>query len=154
MEVIIFLVLFYGGIWLIGTIVSKISETIRRKRERIRDQVASEVLNGLNIESVIDNYKNKLAHIRHTRADPIRGEIEKLKEQIWGKNAVLMERCPRCKKGHLKGHLILRKGQYGKFLACTEYPKCDYTKNISKAREEYKKSINEQIVEDVQKAYL
>lgn len=33
--------------------------------------------------------------------------------------------CPRC-----GGKLILRKGQYGKFYGCSNYPKCKYTKNI------------------------
>ncbi len=33
--------------------------------------------------------------------------------------------CPRC-----DGHLVLRKGKYGDFFGCSNYPKCKYTKNI------------------------
>lgn len=33
--------------------------------------------------------------------------------------------CPKC-----KGKLVQRNGKYGTFLACSNYPKCRYTKNI------------------------
>ena len=33
--------------------------------------------------------------------------------------------CPRC-----GGILLVRNGEYGKFLGCTNYPKCKYTQNI------------------------
>lgn len=149
MEAILYILGFYGGIVLIGWLFSKISDLFKRHREKIRNQVAEEVLSGLNIEVVIDSYKSKLAHIKYIKIDPIRGEIERLKEQLWGRNAVLMNECPKCKEGQL----IVRKAQYGKFLGCTKYPKCNYTTNIIKAREEYKKSINEQVVDDIQRAY-
>jgi DNA topoisomerase-1 len=35
------------------------------------------------------------------------------------------EKCPEC-----GGELLLRKGKYGEFVACGNYPKCKYTKNI------------------------
>lgn len=35
------------------------------------------------------------------------------------------EKCPKC-----GGSLIERKGKYGKFYGCSNYPKCEYTKNI------------------------
>ncbi len=149
MEVILYIIGIYGGFALIGWLFSKISDWFKRHREKIRDQVAEEVLSGLNIETVIENYKSKLAHIKYTKTDPIRGEIDRLKGQLWGRDAVLMNECPKCKEGNL----IVRKGKYGKFMGCTKYPKCDYTNNIVKAREEYKKSINEQIVDDIQRAY-
>jgi len=38
------------------------------------------------------------------------------------------KRCPKCGKGVL----MLRKGPHGEFLGCSEYPKCKYTKAISK----------------------
>lgn len=34
-------------------------------------------------------------------------------------------RCPSC-----SGVLLVRKGKYGKFLGCSNYPECKYTKNI------------------------
>ncbi|MDR2080359.1 MAG: type I DNA topoisomerase [Campylobacteraceae bacterium] len=36
------------------------------------------------------------------------------------------EKCPEC-----GGELVLRKGRYGEFVACSNYPKCKYTKNIN-----------------------
>lgn len=149
MEVILFIIIFYGGIALIGWIFSKISEAFKKHREKIRDQVAEEVLSGLDIDNVIKNYKQKLAHIRYSKTDPINGQIERMKEQLWGSNVVLMNECPKCKEGHL----IVRKGKYGKFMGCTKYPKCDYTSKIETARAEYRKSINEQFIDDMRRAY-
>lgn len=34
--------------------------------------------------------------------------------------------CPRC-----GGVLIVRKGKYGEFLGCSNYPKCNYTMDLS-----------------------
>jgi hypothetical protein len=149
MEAILYIILFYGGIALIGWMFSVISKAFKKHQEKIRDQVASEVLSGLDIDNVIENYKQKLAHIKYSKNDPIHGQIERMKEQLWGSNAVLMNECPKCKEGHL----IVRKGKYGKFMGCTKYPKCDYTNKIENARAEYKKSINEEFADDIQRAY-
>ncbi len=35
------------------------------------------------------------------------------------------ENCPKC-----QSELLLRKGRYGEFIACSNFPKCKYTKNI------------------------
>jgi len=35
------------------------------------------------------------------------------------------EKCPKC-----TSELLLRKGKYGEFIACSNFPKCKYTKNI------------------------
>jgi len=149
MEAILYIIGIYGGLALIGWIFSKISEAFKKHREKIRDQVAAEVLSGLDIDNVITNYKHKLEHIRYSKIDPTNGQIEAMKEQLWGRNAVLMNECPKCKEGHL----IVRKGKYGKFMGCTKYPKCDYTNKIENARAEYKKSINEEFADDIRKAY-
>ncbi|MDR2100881.1 MAG: topoisomerase DNA-binding C4 zinc finger domain-containing protein, partial [Campylobacteraceae bacterium] len=37
------------------------------------------------------------------------------------------EKCPEC-----GSELVLRKGKFGEFVACSNYPKCKYTKNINK----------------------
>lgn len=34
-------------------------------------------------------------------------------------------KCPEC--GH---YLVLRKGKYGKFIGCSNYPRCRYTQRI------------------------
>jgi len=52
------------------------------------------------------------------------GKIDKLK----GKNSRdFFKNCPKC-----NGGLIERSGKYGKFLGCSNYPKCKYTENIEK----------------------
>ena len=33
--------------------------------------------------------------------------------------------CPNC-----GGKLVMRKGKYGKFLGCSNYPNCKYTRNL------------------------
>jgi DNA topoisomerase-1 len=40
----------------------------------------------------------------------------------------LGEKCPEC-----GSELLLRKGRFGEFVACSNYPKCKYTKNINQA---------------------
>ncbi|MFV0481067.1 MAG: type I DNA topoisomerase [Campylobacteraceae bacterium] len=46
------------------------------------------------------------------------------------------EKCPEC--GH---DLLLRKGRFGEFVACSNFPKCKYTKNIKAQSEQPKKEL-------------
>jgi hypothetical protein len=149
-EGILVIILFWGGIFFIGWVINTISDLSKKHKEKVRDQVAQEVLNGMDIKTTIESYKNKLAIINCQRPDPIGEEIEVLRTQFFGRDAILIKDCPECKEGSL----IVRKGKYGKFLGCTKYPNCKYTSKITEAREEYKKNINEQVVEDIQRAYL
>ncbi|MDD5146053.1 MAG: topoisomerase DNA-binding C4 zinc finger domain-containing protein [Candidatus Pacebacteria bacterium] len=149
MQVIFYYFLFFGGIWLLSFLFSKLRDFIDKKREETRNRVANEILANKDIENIIQNYKDKLNHIKHIRVDSTNIALNELKEHIWGQNAVLLTGCPKCKDGNL----TVRNGEYGKFLGCTNYPRCDYTKNIKKAREEYKKTINKQLIKDIQRAY-
>jgi len=59
----------------------------------------------------------KAARIEHKeKIKKIRKEQEELKQQ---------NTCPYC-----KNLLILRKGKYGDFYGCSNYPKCKYTQKI------------------------
>ena len=40
------------------------------------------------------------------------------------------EKCPEC-----GSELVLRKGRYGEFIACSNFPKCKYSRNVSKDNE-------------------
>ncbi len=40
------------------------------------------------------------------------------------------EKCPEC-----ESELVLRKGRYGEFIACSNFPKCKYSRNITKDNE-------------------
>ena len=42
-------------------------------------------------------------------------------------NHVGSEMCPRCGDGFL----TQKKGKYGPFIACTKYPRCEFTRNVS-----------------------
>ena len=63
-----------------------------------------EVFNTL-VENNIKDKKTKKEHIKN-----IKNTIEK--------------KLPKC-----GGELVEREGKYGKFLGCSNYPKCKYTKN-------------------------
>ena len=45
---------------------------------------------------------------------------EKVKSKKQEEN---ISKCPKC-----GGNLVLRTGKYGKFIGCSNYPKCTYTK--------------------------
>lgn len=142
-------IIYLGGLYLIIILISKIIKTIEEVREKSRDDAAREVLGDLDILNVVDDYRNKLKHIGHIRFDPINKSIERLRRDVFGRDASLINKCPKCGSGYL----MIRKGKYGKFLGCTGYPKCKYTKDISEARKDQKKSINERIIDDMQKIY-
>lgn len=72
---------------------------------------AYETLSAANIDSK-DNQKQ---HVRH-----VREQISKREETI------AKGRCPRC-----GGELVLRKGTYGPFYGCSNYPRCKFTHKLS-----------------------
>lgn len=74
-------------------------------------QNAYETLSAANIDSK-DNQKQ---HVRH-----VREQISKREETI------AKGRCPRC-----GGELVLRKGTYGPFYGCSNYPRCKFTHKLS-----------------------
>jgi len=48
------------------------------------------------------------------------------------------ENCPKC-----EAELLLRKGRYGEFIACSNFPKCKYTKNIDGTEQEQPEETDE-----------
>lgn len=92
-----------GLIILSFIIIGAISEFKERRKQRLRDKAAKEVLENFNIEKE----KEKIEKI-----------INEFGEEIYV--------CPGCNKGYM----IKRNGKYGEFLGCSEYPKCRYTENI------------------------
>jgi DNA topoisomerase-1 len=59
---------------------------------------------------------------------PFNEQITKGKKEIQSVKiaAPTGEKCPEC-----GSELLLRKGRFGEFIACSNYPKCKYTKNIN-----------------------
>lgn len=39
-------------------------------------------------------------------------------------------KCPRCGHKLFGGKLVVRNGKHGRFLGCTNYPNCTYTKDF------------------------
>lgn len=46
------------------------------------------------------------------------------------------ELCPEC-----GSELLLRKGRFGEFVACSNFPKCKYTKNLNESKEDSDKKV-------------
>ncbi|MBR2990581.1 MAG: type I DNA topoisomerase [Solobacterium sp.] len=76
------------------------------------DEIAGGDLNEL---SVLSAFWKKFVPL----LDKAYAEMEKLQPEKVG------EICPDC-----GGELVYRKGKYGKFISCSNYPKCKYTRNI------------------------
>ena len=74
-------------------------------------QKAYETLSAANI----DSKENQKQHVRR-----VREQISKREETI------AKGRCPRC-----GGELVLRKGTYGPFYGCSNYPRCKFTHKLS-----------------------
>ena len=87
---------------------------IRRYKEPvISKSYAEEIYNTLLSANVEDNGARK-QHLQSVKQNKQRRDM-----------AVASGRCPKC-----GGQLVLRKGQYGRFYGCSNYPKCNYTLNI------------------------
>lgn len=76
------------------------------KRQEIQQQLSS-----LFVTDKKERKKQKKMHVANIKKDIA---DRRLKEQI--------NVCPRC-----GGHLVVRKGKYGEFKGCSNYPKCRYT---------------------------
>ena len=60
--------------------------------------------------------------------EPFIAKIEKGKKEIKSLKTVtpIGEKCPDCEDGEL----VIRKGRYGEFISCSNFPKCKYSRNI------------------------
>ncbi len=93
---------------------NKLIKTIKKKKtpylsiEQVKD-----IANQLS-EFIINDKKVKKEHEKYVKRN-IRERKNKIKSLI----------CPNC-----GGKLVIRKGQYGKFYGCSNFPKCKFLKNI------------------------
>lgn len=144
-------IIFIAFLILLGVLISAIQNAIEKRKRRIRNEVAHEIFDKTNIENDIEKYKNRLKHVNQTneKDDGVDSwEWAELRSEL-GAFIDFLGRCPECKKGYL----CVMKGKYGKFLGCSEYPRCRFTKNIKVAKSEYKELITKQIIGDIKKAY-
>jgi DNA topoisomerase-1 len=84
-----------------------------------------------NMEETLDEIGEGKEDWQKVLADfyaPFMKKIEAGKKDIKSQKVVieLDEICPEC-----GSKLLLRKGRYGEFIACSNFPKCKYTKNVN-----------------------
>ena len=73
----------------------------------------------------VENFATKLTALNVTSSENKKEHVEMIKTRISEqKDSVKQGICPRC-----GGQLIERKGKYGTFMGCNNYPKCRYTNN-------------------------
>ena len=72
--------------------------------------------------------------------EPFMQKIEKGKKSIKSLKVSKPtgEKCPQC-----GAELLIRKGRYGEFIACSNFPKCKYSKNIDGSEKEKPEESNE-----------
>ncbi len=66
--------------------------------------------------------------------DPFIKKVEEGKKNIKSLKTLkpIGEKCPEC-----GGELVIRKGRFGEFISCSNFPKCKYTRNLEENKEEY-----------------
>lgn len=82
-------------------------------------------------DSKIEEYYNEIMENKITDEETIKNHKSNVRQYVECNNQLIAKnKCPRCDTGKL----IVKKGKYGEFLGCTNYPKCRYTKQIEDTR--------------------
>ena len=89
-------------------------ETICRYRQKVLTPELMETYARIIDQKIEENRETISVHVRGVRERKSRWDQE-----------VNAGQCPRC-----DGYLVLRKGKYGIFYGCSNYPRCKYTKNL------------------------
>ncbi len=66
--------------------------------------------------------------------EPFKGQVDDKEQSVSRKDVTqeeIDEKCPKC-----GAPLAIRLGRRGRFIGCTAYPECDYTRNVDETREE------------------
>ena len=105
----------------------------------IKVQSSKKIINFGNLRSCILGYQNSILNIvdiakyastlsvttEYTKEEK-KAHVSQIKGNVWYKDLKIKQGiCPKC-----GGRLIERKGKYGKFLGCSNYPGCRFTFNI------------------------
>lgn len=120
------------------------------KKQLIPTEVAFSVVEVLekHFGDIVDaeftsKLEDKLDSIADEKADwqgvlrefyfPFMRKIDEGKKNIASQKTItkIDEACPQC-----GGELAIRKGRYGEFIACLNFPKCKYSRNLNKATSE------------------
>lgn len=95
---------------------------IKYVSEAIKDLSTEEVISGEDIRKIIEVLEKNKSHqtdFDHTR------EIKKIKKEKEEK--IKANICPKC-----GGKLVEREGKYGKFIGCSNFPKCRFVVSQNK----------------------
>ena len=87
-------------------------------KDTIRKYSVKPVINAMEMKQIADLLQNQNVDSKETRKE----HIQQIQDE---KDKIQADICPRC-----GGKLVVRKGKYGTFLGCSNYPKCRYTKKI------------------------
>ena len=78
-------------------------------------------------DSKIEEYYHEIMENRITDEETIKNHKSNVQQYVACNNELVSKnKCPRCDTGKL----VVKKGKYGEFLGCTNYPACRYTKQI------------------------
>lgn len=154
MKVILAIVAIYGIFVAIGVFFSWINKLNEKRKEKIRNRVLDDFQKDFEITPVIEKYKQKLKYINYKKSPTaIENYLNKysLERNIKtiGEFGKYLGECPSCDNGKLIG----KKGPHGSFIGCSKFPKCKYTENVKSAKAKYKANVEEQIINEIQKAY-
>jgi hypothetical protein len=154
MEAILSIVVIYGIIFGIGAFFSWLGKLNDKRKENIRNKVLDNFKKEFDISKEINKYKEKLEQIDYQKQPTatenyLKNYIEERNVKMIGEFGKFLGKCPSCENGKLVG----RKGQYGSFIGCSNYPKCKYTENVKSAKKEYKEEVEKKIIQDIEKAY-
>ena len=109
--------------------INFISVVVFTEKASLKVQSSTAVIHPNMVKKLIKSYNQKRIDKETLNELKNRLENKKSKPQFSNKQykvnqAVLKEKCPKC-----GNYLINRVGKYGKFIGCTNYPSCNYTKN-------------------------
>ena len=73
--------------------------------------------------------------------EPFMQKLEKGKKEIKSLKSVKPtgRKCPKCEDGEL----VIRKGRYGEFISCSNFPKCKYTESIEEDKDKEEETTDE-----------
>lgn len=126
-----------------------------QKRQLIPTEITFKVIEVLeeNFESIVDSkftsqMEEKLDNVADEKSDwqeilanfyyPFMEKIEDGKKNIKSQKIAIPidEKCPDC-----GGELVKRSGRFGEFIACSNFPKCKYSRNLNTDKKEKKEPV-------------
>lgn len=126
-----------------------------QKRQLIPTEIAFKVIEVLeeHFKSIVDSkftsqMEEKLDSVADEKSDwqeiladfyyPFMKKIEDGKKNIKSQKIAIPidEKCPDC-----GGELVKRSGRFGEFIACSNFPKCKYSRNLSTDKKEKKEPV-------------